>query len=209
MGMGLRYNQFFDDAKYDGDGERVITCKQCLTHLCHLKLVILDGFLGQTGKAFLVLDLINYEFYLHLHESHMRTGVYQIHKVRCHTCELPLGWYYKKAYIPEEEYKEGNFVIENAYINFLKDPSSTKELVDRAMVNRTSRKVLFNLGHQRPRLASASSSDALPRCPYWRRDLATLGHGYHGVNSYANMVRRGMLKKGDASMLDDEVLVDG
>lgn len=205
--MGLRYNQFFDDAKYDGVGTKVITCKQCLTHLCHLKLVILDGFLGQTGKAYLVLDLINYEFYLHLHESHMRTGVYQIHKVRCHTCELPLGWYYKKAYIPEEEYKEGKFVIENAYINFLNNPSRTQELVERAMVNRTSRKVLFSLGQQRPRLASAGD-DSRPRCPYWRRDSASVGHGYHGV-SYTNMVRRGLHKKGDASVLDDEVLVDG
>lgn len=186
--MGLKYNRFFDDGKYERVGNKVICCRQCLTHLCHSNIVISDGFLGESGQAYLVLDLINYEFYLHLQETQMKTGLYQIHKVRCHTCQQKLGWFYKKAYIPEEEYKEGKFVIEDAYLHFCDNPSVTEALVARAVKNQTSRKALFSS----TALLSSSALDALlvspPRCPYFRRDQTLMGYGYHGMN-YANMVR--------------------
>lgn len=207
--MGLKYNSFFEDNKYETSDSKIITCKHCLTHLCLLKFVISDSFSGLLGKAYLVEDLINYEFYQHLEKTPMRTGLYQIHKVRCHTCELPLGWYYKKAYSSTEEYKEGKFVIENEYLRFLDNPTLTRELVNKAVMNRLSRKESFSS------IGTASLvglPPLIPRCPYYRKDSGLMGYGFHGL-SYTNMVRwKSLHHKKDCDFSpdddDDEVFVD-
>lgn len=138
--MGLKYTNFFDNSKYEASDIKIIICRGCSSHLCLSDLIISDNFSGSSGPAYLVDKLINYEFDSRPQETPMKTGTYLINKIRCHQCHQPLGWYYKKAYSYAETYKERKYVIENKYILFIPNNSSTDILVEQALQNKIRRR---------------------------------------------------------------------
>ena len=138
--MGLKNTNFFDNSKYETPDLKIICCKGCSSHLCLSDLIISDQFSGSSGPAYLVDKLINIEYDKQLKETKMRTGVYEINKIRCHQCKFELGWYYKKAHSYSETYKEGKYVIENEYILFIANNSSTNMLVEQARKNKIKRR---------------------------------------------------------------------
>lgn len=133
--MGLKYTDFFESSEYELEETQIIICKQCSSHLCLSKLIVSDSFCGSSGPAYLVENLINCTTEPALEETQMKTGLYLIKKVKCHQCLTTLGWKYKKAFSYRESYKEGKFVIEKAYIEFINNNSSTKNLTEIAREN--------------------------------------------------------------------------
>lgn len=133
--MGLKVTSFFDEPDYNSTNQKVITCKNCLNHLCLSTLVISSDFSGASGKAFLVDSVLNYEFYGIPVKLEMLTGIYLISKVRCIQCKTGLGWYYNRSFTSTECYKEGKFVIELAYLNFV-ESNTNKKLIDRVKKKR-------------------------------------------------------------------------
>lgn len=138
--MGLKCTNYFENSKYDSPNIQIITCKGCSSHLCLSDLILSDNFNGASGPAYLVDNLINIEFNLNPEKTEMKTGVYLINKIKCHQCKNPLGWYYKKSYSYSETYKEGKFVIEKSYINFIENLTTTQLLLERALQNKFRRR---------------------------------------------------------------------
>ncbi|RCK58784.1 hypothetical protein Cantr_07513 [Candida viswanathii] len=138
--MGLKCTNYFENSKYDSPNIQIITCKGCSSHLCLSDLILSDNFNGASGPAYLVDNLINIEFNLNSEETQMKTGLYKINKIKCHQCKNPLGWFYKKSYSYAETYKEGKFVIEKNFINFIENLTTTQLLIERALQNKYRRR---------------------------------------------------------------------
>lgn len=138
--MGLKYTAFFPESLYDSPSTQIIVCKKCGCHLCLSDLIISDQFTGSSGAAYFVKDLINFEPSLTVIESQMRTGTYLINKVRCHQCKITIGWHYKKSYMAEEQYKEGKFVIERAFLDVIPNNSATDILLEQGKLHYKRRK---------------------------------------------------------------------
>ncbi|EMG48224.1 Yippee-like zinc-binding protein, putative [Candida maltosa Xu316] len=138
--MGLKCTNYFENSKYDSPNIQIITCKGCCSHLCLSDLILSDNFNGASGPAYLVKSLINIEYNLNSEETPMKTGVYKINKIKCHQCKLPLGWYYKKSYNYSESYKEGKFVIEKNFINFIDNLTTTQLMIEKVLQNKYKRR---------------------------------------------------------------------
>lgn len=138
--MGLKYTNFFDNYNYESSDTQILICKNCSSHLCLSHLILSDNFTSTTGSAYLVDKLINYQPDPVLEKSNMRTGLYLTNKVRCHQCQSPLGWSYKKAYLTAQSYKEGKFVLEESVIKVIPNNSSTATLLEKARINNQRRR---------------------------------------------------------------------
>ncbi|CAK9441264.1 uncharacterized protein LODBEIA_P51330 [Lodderomyces beijingensis] len=137
--MGLKCTDYFDNSKYDSPNTQIITCRGCSSHLCLSDLILSDNFNGSSGPAFLVENLINIIVNPNTEDTHMKTGLYKINKIKCHQCLNNLGWYYKKSYSYAETYKEGKFVIEKSFIKFSDNLSTTQLLKEKAMQSKYRR----------------------------------------------------------------------
>lgn len=138
--MGLKYTDFFEDELYEVPDVKIITCKGCSSHLCMSSMVVSDNFTGASGAAYLVDRVINVELNPVVQESEMTTGHYLISKAHCHQCKVQLGWKYHKAFLFQEKYKEGKFVIERAYLSFIPNNSSTTRLMEQVLKNKLKRR---------------------------------------------------------------------
>ncbi|EGV63740.1 hypothetical protein PSN45_004192 [Yamadazyma tenuis] len=128
--MGLQYTNFFEEEDYESSDTQIIVCAECSCHLCLSSLVISDSFSSISGQAYFVDKLINISADKEIEETQMRTGLYWVKKIRCHQCMNVLGWSYVKSASSRESYKVGKFVIEDAYIRFIDNNSSTKNLIE-------------------------------------------------------------------------------
>ncbi|KAL9931466.1 hypothetical protein V8E36_009631 [Tilletia maclaganii] len=106
--MGIVNNDFLASAT-----GRVYGCRKCKTHLTTSDLIISKHFTGQHGKAYLFDSVVN----LTLGEPddrHMRTGLHTVRDVYCIKCQTVVGWKYDHAFVQNEKYKEGKFILERA-----------------------------------------------------------------------------------------------
>jgi len=165
--MGLRCTNYFENSKYDSPNIQIITCQGCSSHLCLSDLIISDQFNGSSGPAYLVENIINFEFDSQFEEQEMRTGMYLISKIRCHQCKKILGWYYKKSFSYRETYKEGKFVIEKAHIKFIDNNSLTPILIENALRNKFRRRYssTSTVSSDELELHSHSSAERRQRLP--------------------------------------------
>jgi hypothetical protein len=46
----------------------------------------------------------------------MTTGRHIVRDISCRTCRVIVGWKYDKAYEPNEKYKEGKYILEEALL---------------------------------------------------------------------------------------------
>lgn len=46
----------------------------------------------------------------------MTTGKHRIRHLKCSGCSFCIGWTYVEAFVEEQKYKEGKFIIEKAYM---------------------------------------------------------------------------------------------
>lgn len=54
----------------------------------------------------------------------LNTGRHIIRKIKCINCMDTIGWYYEKAFVPDEVYKEGKYIIERAYMSLFDSTES-------------------------------------------------------------------------------------
>jgi hypothetical protein len=80
---------------------------QILTHT--------QNFRGQHGKAYLFDQVVNITESTP-GERNMTTGRHVVRDIQCRQCKETVGWKYDKAYEPNEKYKEGKFILEEALL---------------------------------------------------------------------------------------------
>ncbi|KAG7193946.1 uncharacterized protein KQ657_005145 [Scheffersomyces spartinae] len=139
-------------------------------------------FTGSSGAAYFVKDLINFEPSLTVIESQMRTGIYLINKVRCHQCKITIGWHYQKSYMAEEQYKEGKFVIERAFLDVIPNNSATEFLLEQGLIHYKRRKS----SGANSVLSQASSPSRTSPNPDWDSEKFGGGYIYHHHNTHLN-----------------------
>lgn len=74
-------------------------------------------FQGQSGPAYLFHHVYNISIDSLEQEKYMTTGKHRIKTIKCIFCCETLGWTYIVAYLKDQKYKEGKFIIERAYLD--------------------------------------------------------------------------------------------
>ncbi|KAK8443091.1 hypothetical protein ACI3LY_002899 [Candidozyma auris] len=137
--MGLKSTEFFENTSYDSKNNKIFVCNECSSHLCLSNLVISDQFTGASGPAYLVDKLINVQPMGPDQEKQFRTGIYVVNDICCSQCHTTLGWFYKKSAAYAEQYKEGKYVVERAFIREVPNHTSTASLLQQARSSRRRR----------------------------------------------------------------------
>uniref|UniRef100_A0A914P9R7 Protein yippee-like n=1 Tax=Panagrolaimus davidi TaxID=227884 RepID=A0A914P9R7_9BILA len=107
--MGRPFLDYLDDS-----GE-IYECRRCSACLTSIKLLVSKAFRGATGTAYLFKHVIN--VYLDKQDVRdMTTGRHMVRDVYCTNCNEKVGWFYDMAYKKDQEYKEGNYILEKALI---------------------------------------------------------------------------------------------
>ncbi|CAN0443892.1 unnamed protein product [Pylaiella littoralis] len=94
---------------------KVYACVGCKTHLSTEGNVISKDFTTQTGRGFLITDVVNVTNGPSLTRS-LRTGKHVCEDVSCAGCDATVGWEYKDTEEKMQKYKIGKFVLEQAKI---------------------------------------------------------------------------------------------
>lgn len=95
------------------NGPKLYNCAECHINLTNKSQLISTNFRG--GKAHLFKNVINIT-YGSVKKRAMSTGDYMIRDVFCKNCNAALGWMYEFALEENRRYKEGNVLLELAYI---------------------------------------------------------------------------------------------
>lgn len=106
--MGLTYNVYLN-------ADKIFGCRECKAHLADSNDIISRNFRGQHGKAFLFESVVNV-VEGDPAERNMTTGRHIVRDISCRTCQVIVGWKYDKAYEPNEKYKEGKYILEEALL---------------------------------------------------------------------------------------------
>ncbi|EIM20472.1 yippee-domain-containing protein, partial [Wallemia mellicola CBS 633.66] len=107
--MGYSYR------KYIRSESGAFGCVKCKTHLAALEHLESHAFQGQTGRALLFSNVVNYVL-SKAEDRGMTTGVHTVADLQCRRCNLQLGWKYIFAYDESQKYKEGKYILEKARI---------------------------------------------------------------------------------------------
>ncbi|CCG83203.1 Putative uncharacterized protein [Taphrina deformans PYCC 5710] len=102
--MGLTYNKYLE-------GDKIYGCKKCRTHLAVPSDLIAKTFHGRHGKAYL-FDAVSNIKTAEQEERGMTTGRHLVRDISCRQCGTCVGWKYDKAYVEDQTYKEGKFILE-------------------------------------------------------------------------------------------------
>ncbi|ODQ78379.1 hypothetical protein BABINDRAFT_39685 [Babjeviella inositovora NRRL Y-12698] len=109
--MGLLYSTYLDHPQQRERHITTYTCNRCRTHLLMSNYILSSDFSGRTGDAFLVKYVVNVTEG-ELQRRKMTTGVYEVRNITCHQCNNLVGWRYVHAELPQQKYKEGNYILE-------------------------------------------------------------------------------------------------
>ncbi|TIA90331.1 hypothetical protein E3P99_01617 [Wallemia hederae] len=107
-------------------------CVKCKTHLAALEHLESHAFQGQTGRALLFSNVVNYNL-SKAEDRGMTTGVHTVADLQCRRCKLQLGWKYLFA----QKYKEGKYILEKARITKV-DNGLSKRRMEMSSSNGTS-----------------------------------------------------------------------
>ncbi|KAI9499790.1 Yippee/Mis18 [Coemansia spiralis] len=97
-------------------GKGVYGCSSCETHLAKRDDITSRHYTGQYGRAVLLSNVVNV-IYGEEEKRAMTTGVHIVRDVSCMGCKKYVGWTYIKAYVPEQRFKEGQFILEREIIH--------------------------------------------------------------------------------------------
>ena len=61
-------------------------------------------------------------------ETIMTTGKHDVRQLYCVKCQAKVGWTYEKWYAEEQKYKEGKFILEEAFLELVNYPSAHEEI---------------------------------------------------------------------------------
>ena len=97
------------------DAFRRYSCIHCRAHLADHDEIVSKLFQGNHGKAYLFNKVVNISCKQAV-ERELLTGPHAVADIYCNSCETTLGWKYEHAFVPEQKYKEGKYIIELVHI---------------------------------------------------------------------------------------------
>ncbi|KAM3579629.1 hypothetical protein VKS41_009424 [Umbelopsis sp. WA50703] len=106
--MGLKYRTYLN-------GNSILCCKKCKTHLSANDAIISRQFHGQHGPAYLIKYVVNVD-HGDPDDRTMITGLYTVRDISCSKCKTVVGWTYVKAFEDSQKYKEDKFILEKALL---------------------------------------------------------------------------------------------
>lgn len=86
-------------------------CRCCRTHLSASNQIMSKNYRGKTGDAYLMSKVINITEGK-VETRPMITGDYIVCDILCHWCKSLLGWKYLNSSMPDQQYKEGKYILE-------------------------------------------------------------------------------------------------
>ncbi|KAF8309490.1 yippee-like protein [Clavulina sp. PMI_390] len=78
------------------------------------------AFTGQYGRAYLFDYVVNVDHGDPVNRA-MTTGEHVVRDIYCTRCGTMVGWKYDKAYVDNQRYKEGKFILERSLIVDVED----------------------------------------------------------------------------------------
>lgn len=105
--------------KHPGECSRIWACRKCNTPIVRHEDVLDPSFTSQSGPAMLAENTVNL-VEGEITRRAMITGMHHVCAIHCLSCKHYLGWKYEFTHADSQRYKEGRFVLENAYMR-LKD----------------------------------------------------------------------------------------
>ncbi|CAD5227082.1 unnamed protein product [Bursaphelenchus xylophilus] len=97
------------------NGSHVFVCKKCRTFVASSDHFTSDAFQAGSGKAFLFRNAFNVTT-SSVEKKSMITGEHIVRDIFCAQCNTKIGWMYELAYEESQKYKEGQYILEWAYI---------------------------------------------------------------------------------------------
>ncbi|KAK9091890.1 hypothetical protein Syun_026801 [Stephania yunnanensis] len=95
--------------------EKVFKCKCCKVDLADYEQIISKDFQGRYGRAYLFGTVVNI-FHGPNEDRYLNSGPHVVNDVYCSSCQQMLGWRYEKAYVEDQKYKEGKYILEKERI---------------------------------------------------------------------------------------------
>eukprot|EP00392_Amoebophrya_sp_AT5.2_P001443 g1445.t1 len=93
----------------------VFGCACCKTPFAKRSDLINPHFRGRTGAAWLFDKVINVNSG-EPEQAEMTTGPHRIRPIFCVQCQISVGWLYESAFMQDQRYKEGKFILEKAML---------------------------------------------------------------------------------------------
>ncbi|MEN2496189.1 MAG: Protein yippee-like 5 [Marteilia pararefringens] len=96
-------------------GNKIYVCSKCSTPLVNVCDLESCEFSGSTGPAYLFRNVVNVQF-SRVETKAMSTGSHMVRDISCIQCHTKIGWDYVLAMEPDQQYKEGKFILEKSLI---------------------------------------------------------------------------------------------
>eukprot|EP00924_Labyrinthula_sp_SR-Ha-C_P015132 maker-scaffold_9-snap-gene-9.3-mRNA-1 protein AED:0.05 eAED:0.05 QI:53/1/1/1/0.5/0.33/3/112/134 len=96
------------------EGQEVVSCSKCLTHLTYNEELCSKHFFGHAGTAYLYNTCVNIALGKVLTRN-LYTGEHKVCDVFCLCCDQYLGWKYEDAKHQAQKYKIGKFILEKKH----------------------------------------------------------------------------------------------
>lgn len=96
---------------YFKENHRTYSCIHCRAHLASHDELVSKLFQGNHGRAYLFDKVVNVRCKQSVKRM-LLTGPHTVADIYCENCETTLGWKYEQAFVPNQKYKEGKYIIE-------------------------------------------------------------------------------------------------
>jgi hypothetical protein len=94
----------------------VVECRKCRTPLSTPGQTVSRLFQGTSGPATLYASVLNTAARGAAGWRQLTTGEHVVQDVQCAVCRRPLGWTYLEAGPPDQRYKVGKTILEQAFV---------------------------------------------------------------------------------------------
>lgn len=101
--------------KYLNNCKSYYSCIHCRTHLANHDELVSRSFQGNRSRAYLFNTVVNISCGPAV-QRELNTGHHAVADIFCTSCGTTMGWKYEKAYVENQKYKEGKYIIELAHV---------------------------------------------------------------------------------------------
>lgn len=114
--MGRLFLEFVEDS------QPKFVCCTCQCDVSSERSLVWEGYMGVSTPALLFRTAVNVHACGSKREEVLSTGRYTLVDVACRGCSTRLGWRYLTAARPEQRYKEGALLLEQAALQRIAKP---------------------------------------------------------------------------------------
>eukprot|EP01111_Echinosteliopsis_oligospora_P001085 TRINITY_DN1143_c0_g1_i4.p1 TRINITY_DN1143_c0_g1~~TRINITY_DN1143_c0_g1_i4.p1 ORF type:complete len:114 (-),score=9.80 TRINITY_DN1143_c0_g1_i4:42-383(-) len=112
--MGRVYKSYLSNPK-------IYVCKNCRSHLTSRDQIFSKDFVGKFGPAYLFTSCINMTIGPS-EDRVLKTGLHTVADIYCVDCNDLIGWTYEAAYVDDQKYKIGKYILEKEKITKIRLP---------------------------------------------------------------------------------------